>query len=63
MKIVLDANVVIAALMGSRATLTILTSQNHQFYVPQYIMGEIYKHKQFIGQMIKILLHKTSLQQ
>lgn len=48
MKIVLDANVIIAALLGSRATLVILTSQNHSFFVPQKILEEIKKHQSFI---------------
>ncbi len=38
MRIVLDANIILVALMGSRATLTIITSQNHQFYVPRKII-------------------------
>lgn len=48
MKIVLDANIIIAALMGSRGTLTIITSQNHTFYAPRRIADEIYNHKQLI---------------
>ena len=48
MKIVLDANVIIAALLGSRATIVILTSQNHTFFVPQKILEEIKKHQSFI---------------
>lgn len=48
MKIVLDANVIIAALLGSRATLVILTSQNHTFFVPQKILEEIKRHQSFI---------------
>ncbi len=48
MRIVLDANIVIAALMGSRAALTIITSQNHAFYVPDRIIREVKKYKRFI---------------
>lgn len=48
MKIVLDANILIAALLGSRATLTILTSQHYNFYVPERILEEIRKYKSFI---------------
>lgn len=45
MKIVLDANIFISALMGSRGKLTILTSQNHEFFAPSRIIDEIKKYK------------------
>lgn len=45
MIIVVDANIVIGALLGSRGKLTILTSQNHQFHVPTMIIDEILKYK------------------
>jgi len=45
MRIVLDANIIIAALMGSRGKLTILTSQNYEFYAPKFIIQEIKKYK------------------
>ena len=48
MIIVVDANVVIAALMGSRGRIVILTSQNHSFYVPRKIIDEIRKYKDLI---------------
>lgn len=48
MNIVVDANVIIAALMGSRATLTIITSQNYNFYAPSRIVQEVGKYKNFI---------------
>lgn len=48
MIIVVDANIVIAALMGSRGKLTILTSSNHYFYVPRTIVDEIKRHGGFI---------------
>ena len=47
-RIVVDANIIIAALFGSRATLIILTAQNYSFYAPQYIIKEIRKHKEAI---------------
>jgi len=47
-RIVVDANIIIAALFGSRATLVILTSQNYNFYAPEYILNEIKKHKKNI---------------
>ena len=43
MNIVLDANIIIAALLGSRGKLNILTSQNHTFYAPKKIIDEIKK--------------------
>jgi predicted nucleic acid-binding protein len=45
MNIVVDANIVIAALLGSRGKLTILTSQNHTFYAPKKIIDDIHKYK------------------
>lgn len=48
MNIVVDANIIIAALMGSRATLTIITSQNYNFYAPKYVVQEVEKYKKFI---------------
>lgn len=47
-KIVVDANIIIAALFGSRAIVIILTSQNYDFYAPKYIINEIKKHKEEI---------------
>lgn len=45
MKIVLDANIIIGALLGSRSKIIIVTSQNHEFYVPEIITKEIRKYK------------------
>jgi predicted nucleic acid-binding protein len=42
------------ALLGSRATLTIITSQNHSLYVPTKIINEIKKQTEFICKKIKI---------
>lgn len=54
MRIVLDANIVIIALLGSRATVVILTSQNHKFYAPTKIIEEIKKCKQLICEKAEI---------
>ena len=48
MRIVLDANIIISGLMGSRGTIAILTSQNHSFYAPKKIIEEIRKYKKEI---------------
>ncbi len=45
MIIILDANIIIAALLGSKGKTTILTSQNHKFYAPEVIIEEIKRHK------------------
>lgn len=47
-RIVVDANIIIAALFGSQAIVIILTSQNYDFYAPKYIINEIKKHKEEI---------------
>ena len=38
MKIILDANIIIASLLGSRGKLNIITSQNHILYAPKKII-------------------------
>ncbi|MBI4143962.1 putative toxin-antitoxin system toxin component, PIN family [Candidatus Woesearchaeota archaeon] len=48
MRIVVDANIIISALTGSRATLVIIASQNHILYAPKKIVEEILRHKQDI---------------
>ncbi len=48
MNIVLDANIFIAALMGSRSHIVIITSYHHKFYAPRKIIEEIKKHKEYI---------------
>lgn len=45
MIVVVDACIFLQALFGSRGTLTIITSQNHQFYVPAKIVKEVEKQK------------------
>ena len=50
MRIVLDANILIAALLGSRGKLIILTSQNHEFFVPMKIIEEVRKYERLISQ-------------
>ncbi len=47
-RIVVDANIIIATLFGSRVILIILTAQNYSLYAPQYIIKEIRKHKEAI---------------
>lgn len=45
MRAVLDANILIAALLGSRRTLKLVASASYQWYAPQRIVEEITKHK------------------
>lgn len=52
MIIVTDANIIIAALLGSRGKLTILTSQNHKFFAPRKIIEEIKKYEKEICQKV-----------
>jgi|SRR3989344_5236373 len=53
MKIVLDTNIIMAALMGSRAALIIITSQHYELYAPEGVITEIKRHKNFICRFIK----------
>lgn len=50
MRIVVDANIFIAALMGSRGKLVIITSQNYDFYAPANIVREIMKYREKISE-------------
>ena len=45
MKIVFDANILISALLGSRAIITLITSGHFSFYVPKHIIDETRKHR------------------
>ncbi len=54
MNIVVDANIMIMGLMGSRAALVILTSQQHHFYAPAKIVREIRKYSPLICTKINI---------
>jgi putative PIN family toxin of toxin-antitoxin system len=45
MKVVVDANIVISALLGSKATIDILTNEAYEFYAPDIIISEIRKYK------------------
>ena len=48
MIIVVDANIIIAALLGSRGKIAILTSYNHMFYAPSFAVDEIKRYRQQI---------------
>jgi len=48
MRIVIDANILIAGIWGLRSIIAILTSGNHQFFAPMPILAEINKHREFI---------------
>ena len=45
MKIVVDANIMIAALLGSQQTIRILARDEHEFCAPAIIIDEIKKYK------------------
>lgn len=51
MRIVVDTNVVFAALLGreSRLREALLTDAEHAFYSPRFVMVEIFKHKERIA--------------
>lgn len=61
MKIVLDANIIIAALLGSRGKIIILTSQNHDFYAPKTIIDEIKKYKYEICEKINYSVEEFNI--
>mgnify|MGYP001597823920 CR=1 FL=1 len=45
MNIVLDANIIISALLGSQKVIWLLTLQKDNFYAPRKIVDEIRKYK------------------
>jgi len=51
---VVDANVLISALLGSRRTIMLLTKSDMLFYAPKFILAEIRKYKTTISTKAKI---------
>ncbi|MEK6855886.1 MAG: PIN domain-containing protein [Nanoarchaeota archaeon] len=45
MKVVLDANILISAILGSKSTIDILTSEKYKLYAPRIIFNEVVKYK------------------
>lgn len=45
MKVVLDANIVISAILGSKVTNEIITSEKYTLFAPRMIFSEIIKYK------------------
>ncbi len=52
MNVVVDANIIIAALLGSRGVIALITSQNYHYYSPKKIIDELKRKKKFIIQRI-----------
>tara|TARA_Y100000034_G_scaffold130846_1_gene190318 strand:- start:3628 stop:4041 length:414 start_codon:yes stop_codon:yes gene_type:complete len=61
MNIVLDANIIIAALLGSRGKLIILTSQNYNFYAPKKIIEEIKRYEKEICNKIDCSIEEFNI--
>ncbi|HLD87498.1 MAG TPA: PIN domain-containing protein [Candidatus Nanoarchaeia archaeon] len=53
MKIVIDSNRLIAALLKDSTTREILFSRNFEFIAPEFIREELVKHRQYLMQKIK----------
>ena len=49
MRIIVDANIIISALIRDSATRRILLHPRFDFYAPEYIMEEIERHKDLIS--------------
>ncbi len=56
MKLITDASIVIAALLGSKITKEILLSDSIELYTPKYLFEELEKHKQEIDVLSKLSL-------
>lgn len=54
MKLIIDTNIILKALIKRSKVSAILLSPNHQFYVPEYAMEEVEKH-------VPLLMEKTGL--
>ncbi len=50
MRVVVDANIVISALLGSKVTVGLMLSDDHELYSPKVIIAEISKHKEELCQ-------------
>lgn len=50
MRLVVDANIIIAALLGSRKTIHIIVSERYTLYAPAILLEEIRKHKELLSQ-------------
>lgn len=46
--VVVDANILISALLGSRRTIALITSPEYHFYAPRRIVDELLKNKDVI---------------
>lgn len=50
MKVVIDANIVISAILGSSATINIITSEKYELCAPRIIFSEIVKYQKEISE-------------
>ena len=48
MKCVVDANIIISALLGSKKTIEVITSERYKLYAPLRITEEVRKYKDYI---------------
>ena len=48
MRVVVDANILISALLGSKAAISIITDEKIEFFAPEVIISEIRKYKKEI---------------
>ena len=62
MKLVVDTNILLGALMKSSTTRSILLNPNHSFYIPEFVIEEVKKYSELIssksglsGEEIKLL--------
>jgi predicted nucleic acid-binding protein len=54
LKLIVDTNVILKALIKGSKVRAILLSPNHQFYIPEYALEEIERH-------LRLVVEKTSL--
>ncbi|MEK6928101.1 MAG: putative toxin-antitoxin system toxin component, PIN family [Nanoarchaeota archaeon] len=49
MKVVIDANIIISAILGSKVTNEIIVSEKYELYAPRMIFSEIVRHREEIS--------------
>lgn len=54
MKLVVDTNILFKALIKSSKVRALLLNPNHQFYVPEYALEEVEKHRPLLKEKTEL---------
>ncbi|MDA4130250.1 MAG: PIN domain-containing protein [Thaumarchaeota archaeon] len=61
MKLVVDTNVLLGALIKNSTTRSLLLSPNHDYYIPEYALEEVEKHLNIISTKSGLSTHEIKL--